>query len=100
MSELKFNTDAIKTAAEKIKMYNNQIHDNFSMVQTAITQLNNYWESEATATAVSKFHEINTKFVDTRNMVLNNYVNFLYQQIGEGYDKTEEINKSLAEQFK
>lgn len=100
MANLKMNTDAVITAAENIKLYNTQIRNNFSAVQTAINQLGNYWDGSAATAAISKFSAMKSKYCDARYNVLNNYVNFLLQQVGEGYTQTEEANVSLADQFK
>ena len=100
MANLKVNTEAAITAANNIKLCNTQIRDNFPTVQNAINQLNNSWDGSASNAAISKFNEIKSKFSDARYNVLDNYVNFLLQQVGEGYTQTEEVNVSLAEQFK
>lgn len=100
MANLKINTDTAVTAAGNIKLYNTQMRDNFPNVQTAITQLDNCWDGSAATVAISKFNEIKSKFFDARYNVLDNYVNFLLQQVGEGYTQTEDTNVSLADQFK
>lgn len=100
MANLKINTDAAVTAAGNIKLYNTQIRDGFPNVQTAINRLDNCWEGSAATATISKFNEIKSKFSDARYNVLDNYVNFLLQQVGEGYTQTENANVSLADQFK
>lgn len=100
MGKLKINTDAAVTAAGNIKHYNIQIRDGFPNVQTAITQLDHSWEGSAATAVISKFNEIKSKFFDARYNTLDNYVNFILQQVGEGYTQTENTNVSLADQFK
>lgn len=100
MANLKINTEAAVRAAENIKVYNTQIREEFSSVQTAVTQLDNYWDGSAATAAIGKFNELKSKFPDARYNVMDNYVNFLLQQVGEGYAQTEETNVSLADQFK
>ena len=100
MANLKVNTDSAVTAAGNIKNYNNQIRDGFSKVQTAMTQLDNAWEGSAATNSISKFNEMKAEFLDARYSVVDNYVNFLLQQVGEGYTQTEDTNKSLADAFK
>ena len=100
MAKLKINTVAAVTAANNIKLYNTQIRDNFSNVQAAMTRLDNSWEGSAATAAISKFNEIKSKYPTARYKVLDNYVNFLLQQVGEGYTQTENVNVSLADQFK
>ena len=100
MADLKINTDAVVAAANNIKNCNNQIRDGFPSVQTAITHLDNCWDGSAAAHAIGKFNEMKSKFSDARYSVLDNYVKFLLQQIGEGYTESEDANVSLADQFK
>ena len=100
MATLKVNKDLAVRAANTIKLNNSQMRDNFQNVQTAISQLNNSWDGSAANATIGKFNEIKTKFMDARYAVLDNYVNFLLQQVGEGYTQTENANVSLADQFK
>ena len=100
MANIKVNTDAVVSAAGKIRSCNNSMRDNFSTIQTAITNLDNSWDGSAATMAISKFNQIKAEFCDSRYKVMDNYVNFLLQQVGQGYEQTESTNKSLAAQFK
>ena len=100
MKGVKINTDVVITTSEKLKLLNEEMRDGFNSVQKAIIQLNNSWDGSASEATISKFNEIKVKFCDARYIVLNNYANFLLNQVGEGYNQTEKANVSLAEQFK
>lgn len=100
MANLKINTDSVVTAATNIKRMNGQIRDDFSSVQRAMTQLDNAWDGAAANNAIGRFNELKSGFPDARYNVVDNYANFLLQQVGEGYVQTEETNKSLADLFK
>lgn len=100
MSNLKINTDIAVITATNIKTINGQIRDDFSNVQNAINQLDNSWEGSVASKTISKFNEIKYKFADARYNVVDNYVSFLLRQVSEGYEQTEEVNKSLADEFK
>lgn len=100
MANLKVNTDAVVAAAGNIKLYNSQMRDQFSNVQTAINRLDSSWDGSAAEAAIKKFHELKSNFDDARYNVLDNYVKFMLQQVGEGYVQTENANTSLADQFK
>lgn len=100
MASIKVNTDLAIAAANNIKNANSQIRDGFPKVQRAINQLDNSWDGSAATNAISKFNEMQSKYVDARYKVVDNYVNFLLQQVGEGYAQTEEANISLADAFK
>ena len=62
--------------------------------------INNSWDGEAATAAISKFNEIRSNYSEARYNVLDNYVNFLIQLVGDGYTQTEVVNTSLADQFK
>lgn len=100
MGNLKVNTDLVVGSAEKINTLNSQMRDEFASVDNAITQLDNSWDGAAATKAMSKFKEIKSGYFNARYNVLNNYVRFLLDQVGEGYTQTENVNISLADKFK
>ncbi len=100
MANLKINTDSVSTAASKVKNYNDKIKEDFSNVRNAITALDRAWDSPAASAAISDFNALDSKYSQRRYNVVNDYVNFLYQQINVGYETTEKTNKSLADAFK
>lgn len=100
MVSIKINTAGAVAVANNIKASNMQIRNGFSPVKSAISRLDANWEGAAASKAISKFHEIDSKFSEARYSVVDNYVRFLLQQVGEGYTQTEEVNKSLADEFK
>lgn len=100
MANLKIDTEAVKGTAKTIKKNNDLIKNGFVSVRNAITKLDSSWESPASGVVIGKFNDIDNKYTENRYTVMNNYVNFLYQQIQEGYESTEQTNKSLADAFK
>ena len=100
MARLKVDTEQVIAIANKIKSLNNQMRDDFDSVQDAITRLDGTWDGSAATNAISKFNAIKNSYCDARYNVVDNFVAFLHQQVGEGYTQTEAANKSLAEQFK
>ena len=100
MSELNVNTEAIATAADNIDDINGLIHDRFIDLQKEVAKLKGEWQSPASETVMNKFDEIKTCFEDERYTVLQNYVRFLRDVVGVGYEQTEDVNKSLSEAFK
>lgn len=99
-TSIKINTDSVVNAAANIKTINGQIRDRFPDVQTAMNRLDGSWDGSAATSAMRKFNEIKNNYPSARYTVLDNYVNFLLQQVGQGYNETEEVNKSLADAFK
>lgn len=100
MGVIKVNTDAVISCASKIRGYNNDIRNRFSDLQSKMSALDTCWDGSAATNAMQKFNSIKSSFCDARYAVVDDYVNFLMQQIGEGYVQTEEVNTSLADQFK
>lgn len=100
MSGIFVNTEDVRTVANKLKNLNNEIRNNFSQPYNSVKQLGSYWESPSSRQAIEKFNKIKSDFENNRYNVMNNYANFLLQQVGESYDKTETNIKSLADAFK
>lgn len=100
MADLKMNTQAVVSAANKIKSYNDKMRKEFPDVDKSVNKLRGTWDSPAADTAFTKFNEIKANYNNVRYDVLDNYVNFMLKQVGEGYTQTEKVNVSLADQFK
>jgi len=100
MDSIKVNTDIVRTCSDNIRNINNKMRDDFADVEQAMSNLDSVWDGSAAANAISKFNAMKSSYCDARYTVLDNYVNFLLTQIGEGYESTENTNVSLAEAFK
>ncbi len=100
MADLRINTELVVTTAEKIKRRNDKMNEDFADVKAAISRLDGNWDGSAATNAINKFNELQTKFVEARYNVIDNFVKFLMNQVGEGYTRTEEVNVSLADRFK
>ena len=88
MNDIKINTDQVTILANNIKKQNEKMREEFDMADQAATN------------AIGKFNQMKTQICEQRYKELDNYVSFLFQQVGVGYDNTESVNKSLADQFK
>ena len=100
MDNLKVDVEQVVNTANRIKKLNTEMKDGFSSVQDAIKKLDDTWESSAATNAMTKFNAIKNSYCEARYTVVDNFVAFLHQQVGQGYTQTENVNKSLAEQFK
>ncbi len=100
MSYLKVNADKVIAAAARIKTINARMREEFSDVSDAIGKLDGHWDSPAASNAIGKFHSIEEAYCEARYNVMDNFVAFLHHQVGEGYQQTEAVNVSLADQFK
>ena len=100
MADLKMNTDKVNLAATNIHRINDDIHQSFSSVESALNRLYGSWDGDASWRAEQEYGKIRNKYEGQRYAVIENYIKFLTQQVGIGYDQTEEANKSLAAAFK
>lgn len=97
---IKIDTGAVRNTARQIAKTNQKINEDFSSVNSAITNLNNNWDGTASDAAMRKFQNIKNIFLDSRYNVVNNIVNFMNVQIGDGYEKTETSIATAASAFK
>ena len=100
MSDLKVYTDKVVASAGRIQKLNVTMRDDFKAVRDAIAKLDKSWDSAAATSAIGKFNAIDGAYGEARYTVVDNFVAFLFQQVGEGYEQTEAANKSLADAFK
>ena len=100
MSKIRIDTDKVMASATRIKTLNNQIRDEFREVRDAMKKLDNAWDGSVATSAMSKFNDIKNTYCDARYDVVDNFVVFLQQRVGQGYAQTETANKSLADRFK
>ena len=100
MAKLKVDTGVVITTVTNIRILNTEMRDAFESVQSAISRLDSSWDGSAATAAVSKFNEVKAAYVESRYNVVENFAKFLLQQVGEGYEQTEDANKSLADAFK
>ena len=100
MPSIKINTDAAVNAAGHIKQINQQINDAFDSVWKSVRNLDKSWDGPASVKAIPRFDTIRDACCNSRYNVLDNYARFLLNAVGQGYEKTETVNTSLADQFK
>ena len=100
MSNLQVNTDVVKAFATDIEVINAQIRDGFFEVQSAINQLDSTWDGRASENSIRVFNDIKAKYTDSRYVIMDNYVKYLKQVVGEGDEQTENANIALADYFK
>lgn len=93
------DTDGIVSAASNLKTLNNEMQSDFERLENSAKKIESCWKSPAGNIAVTKMYEL-FKFGESRYSVLQNYANFLEQQVDPNYNSAEETNKSLADQFK
>ena len=97
---IKINTGAVSTAATQIAKINQNINNDFSMVESAMNTLNRSWDGGASDNAIRKYQNIKNNYYQNRYNVIQQLVNFMRKQAGEGYEKTEQAIQSAAAAFK
>lgn len=97
---IKIDTNAVRTTAKLIANSNQKISNDFSSVESAISTLNKNWNGTASDAAFRKFNNIKNTYYDNRFKVVNDMVNFMRKQVGDGYEQTETAIVSAASAFK
>lgn len=97
---IKINTAAVRSTASQISSVNKKINNDFSAVESSINTLNRNWDGSASNNALKKFQNIKNNFYNNRYNVVNDMVNFMLKQVGEGYESTETTVSSAASAFK
>lgn len=94
------DTNAVRTTAKQISDTNRNISDDFSPVESAISDLRKNWSGNASSAVIGKFDKIKKDYCDDRFKVINDMTNFLRNQVGDGYEVTEATIVSAASAFK
>lgn len=100
MADLRMNTDKVKITATNIHKINENLHQSFSSVESALNRLYGSWDGDASWRAEQEYGKIRNKYEGQRYAVIENYIKFLTQQVETGYVQTEDANKKLADAFK
>ena len=100
MAEMRVDTEMVVDTAKSFEGLNNRIRDKFSDVENGVNNLKNFWSSPSSGQSFAKFTDIKNNYCDARYSAVRSYISFLLQQVGQGYEATEDANKSLADAFK
>lgn len=97
--EIVVDSESIAAAAADLNRINSEIQSEFERLEKRSKILSSDWNSPAGNNAVTKMYEL-FKNSEARFAVLQNYANFLEQQVNPNYNSAEDTNTSLADQFK
>ncbi len=97
---VKVNTGAVRSTASVIEKVNNDISKGLSDPNGSMGTLERAWTSPVASSVIGRYREISGSGNDDRYKVMDGIKFFLLQQIGEGYEQTEDVNTKLAEAFK
>lgn len=99
MAKQSINTNKVSSSANKLRTVNNNINNEFKILEKKAKQLDNKWKSAAGDAARTKMYKL-FKNNEVRSTVLQNYINMLEQQVNPNYTSTETVNAKLADKFK
>lgn len=97
---IKVDTSAVATTAQDIYNKNKTIREDFVCVDAAIQRLGESWDGTASDRAMEAFRHIKNSYCDNRYNVVDNLVNYMKNQVGDSYEKTEASISSAAQAFK
>lgn len=94
------STDQVAQIASEIESLNKELTVELNNGKAIIDQLANIWSGEASQATISAFDEFAAKYFQNYEDIINQYVQFLRNNIQQGYVDTETQNTNLAEAFK
>ena len=95
----RINTAGVQTAATSLRRANDNINSQFGTLKATASRIEDEWKGTAAALADTKLQGI-LKNAESRSTVMQNYIDFLEQQVNPGYTAAENTNKKLADQFR
>lgn len=96
---IKMDTDAVSRAATQIDTFNQQIRDNISDVDAAVSALQTSWQGRTADVFLDQYNAIKRAYCEERFMAVNRFVTFLNHSVRDGYDTSEKIITSAASAF-
>lgn len=97
--EIRISTEEVNLSASSIEHLNNKLNDKLLESQAAIKALGQTWEGEAYDATLASFNTFAGKYFESYKELIDDYVKFLREKVGEGYFKTEVKNEELASLF-
>ena len=99
-NSIRVNTDHVAQIASNIENLNKRLSEELANSKATVEQLANVWEGEAAQATISGFNEFAAKYFQNYEDVLTQYVQFLRNNVEQGYFDTETQNIGLADAFK
>ena len=99
-NSIRISTDQVGQIASNIERLNNELASTLTDSKAAIDGLQNIWQGEAAEETISSFDAFAGKYFQNYKDIIQQYVNFLRQNVETGYIETENANVSLAQAFK
>ena len=100
MAGVKVNTEGVYNVAQQLKDINKELQTGFKPVKTKMSQLDGSWDGEVATLAMQSYNDIRVNCEKNGFVVIDNFANYLMQQVCGGYEVTEDTNTKLADAFK
>lgn len=99
-ADLSVDVTQVLEIATELRNLNQQINDGLTKLYDEINDLSRTWQGKASQQTISQFMSKTGQYNDDRSTVVDNVVNYLQLCVGEGYEQTEKVNTSLADEFR
>ena len=97
---IKIDTAQVLEIANKLSGLNDELQTNLKEAQSTITNLETVWQGEAATATIDAVNSFAADYFQNYYDLINQYVEFLKKNVAQGYEETENVNKTLAESFK
>ncbi|MFI3326522.1 MAG: WXG100 family type VII secretion target [Clostridia bacterium] len=98
--EIRVDTEMVSQIATSIESLNKQLTQALTDGKTAIDNLGNTWDGEASEETIASFDQFAANYFQNYEDILTQYVSFLRTNVSQGYFETEAANTALADAFK
>ena len=99
-NSVRVNTDQVAQIASNLESLNKRLTEELTTSKNTIDGLASIWDSEAAQDTINAFDDFATKYFQTYEDTITQYVQFLRNNIDAGYFETETANISLSDAFK
>lgn len=96
---MRVDTGQVLQIASEIERLNGELSQQLTDSKTAIDNLANIWQGDAATQTVTAFDDFATKYFQSYEDIINQYVTFLKNNVSSGYDTVETSNVNLADSF-
>lgn len=100
MAKITVNTDQVSSIAAEIEKLNNQLFEELERSRKLFDKLGNSWHGEAYDTSRDAYNSFASKYFNDYKKIIEQYIQFLRNNVSQGYFEVESSNVSLGEAFK
>lgn len=98
-NSIRISTDSVNEIAATIERLNNELDQTLAESRHAIDRLNSVWQGEAAEATISSYNNFANNYFQNYKDIITQYVQFLRNNVAQGYVETETVNVNLADSF-